>query len=182
MTPHTFKSFFSKLFMSCKHEILISKLELKLNSFEKRINFLEENNNKLIIENKKLKKENKELKGKLKVYENSNTPSSKRRNKKQTKEPHKKSGRPEGHKGSGRPYPKPTEEQEFSSSCCPNCSSTMIKKINEETIIQEEISKPEPIKVIKNTIFNYKCYGCKRHFEAKNDISKHSRIGIIVSE
>ncbi len=143
---------------------LTKRLESKLDSLEKEV--------------RKLKRENKKLKGKLKAYENSNTPSSKKRNKKQTKGPHKKSGRPKGHEGSGRPYPEPTEEQEFSSSCCPNCSSLMIEKVSEETIIQEEISKPEPIRVIKNTIFNYKCHGCKRQFESRNDVLKHSRVGI----
>jgi len=164
MTTHLFKLAFSVLFMSCNHDSIIERLESRLNFLEKEV--------------KLLKKENKELKNKLKVYENSNTPSSKKRNKKQTKGPHKKSGRKEGHEGSGRPYPEATEEQEFSSSCCPNCSSLMIEKLGEETIIQEEISKPEPIKIIKNKIYNYKCHGCKRHFEAKNDVLKHSRVGI----
>ncbi len=143
---------------------LIQRLESRLNSLEKEI--------------KVLKRENKKLKSKLKAYENSNTPSSKKRNKKQTKGPHKKSGRSEGHEGSGRPYPEPTEKQEFSNSCCPNCSSLMIEKLGEETIIQEEISRPKPIRVIKNRIFNYKCHDCKRHFEAQNDVLKNSRIGI----
>lgn len=157
---------------------LIKRLESKLNQLEKRVCSLEKENKQLRKENRQLKKENKELKAKLKAYENSNTPSSKKRNKKQTKGPYKKSGRKKGHEGSGRPYPKPNEELEFSSSCCPNCSSFLINKIGEDTIIQEEISKPEPVRVIKNKIFNYKCQSCKRHFEAKNDVLKNSRIGI----
>lgn len=163
--------------MNSENSILL-RLELKLIKLEKRVSFLEIENKALKLENKELKTDNKMLKSKLKSYENSNTPSSKKRNKKQTTQPHKTSGRLNGHKGSGRPYPELTEEQNFSSSCCPNCSSSFIEKLGEETIIQEEISKPEPIKVIKNIIFNYRCNGCNRNFEAKNDVLKNSRIGI----
>jgi regulator of replication initiation timing len=53
---------------------LLLRLESKLITLENRVSFLEK-------ENKELKAENKELKSRLKIYENSNTPSSKKRNK-----------------------------------------------------------------------------------------------------
>jgi transposase len=159
---------------------ILLRLESKLIVLENRVSFLEKENKELKIQNKALKAENKELKGRLKIYENSNTPSSKKRNKKQTIGPHSSPGRCEGHKGSGRPYPKPTHEQVFSNSCCPNCTSSDINLLDKQIIIQEEISKPIPVKVIKNTIFNYKCKTCNQQFEAKNDILKNSRIGINV--
>jgi len=199
MTLQPLKVYFSITFMSCNHASLIERLESRLDFLEKEnLNNkeifkglksdheeiktqtldLQKENKELKLEVKQLKKENKILKGKLKAYENSNTPSSKKRNKKQTQGPYKKSGREKGHPGSGRPFPKPTEEKEFKNSCCPNCSSIKIEELGKETIIQEEISKPEPIRVIKNTIFKYKCKCCNRSFEAKNDVFKHSRVGI----
>ena len=166
-------------------ESLIRSLELKFNNLEKRVYSLEEENIKLKAENKKLKKENKQLKlenkklkSRLKAYENSNTPSSKKRNKKQTQGPYKKSGQPKGHKGSGRPFKAPTEEQEFKEFECSHCSSPQIVIVDVEDIIQEEIPKPEPVKVIKNRIYKYACKCCGNHFEAKNNIFKKSRIGL----
>ena len=138
---------------------------------------------KMKEEIKSLKAENKELKARLKIYENSNTPSSKKRNKKQTNEPKKSSGREVGHIGSGKVYLKPTHTQNFSSSCCPNCFCSQIKKIDETIIINEEISSPKPVKVIKNIIYNFKCNNCERKFESKNDVLKKSRFGInVISE
>lgn len=164
--------------MSNNHDSIIKRLESRMDSLENKVKTLKQENKKLKTENKELKKEVKQLKSKLKAYENSHTPSSKRRNKKQTKGPYKKSGREKGHKGSGRAYPEPSEEIEFKEEFCPKCSSPQIEVIDIEESIQEEISKPEPVKVIKNKIYKYICKHCKTKFEAKNNVLKKSRFGI----
>lgn len=123
---------------------------------------------------KKLEKENEELKKRIEklekflhMYENAHTPSSRLIFKpvKQDNASNKPRGRPEGHEGTTRAYKKPDRVLEKKRTKC-DCKRKL-KFLYSESMIVEEIPKPQPI-IVTEFIINH--YECKEHGEI---ISKH---------
>ncbi|MCX6803365.1 MAG: IS66 family transposase [Candidatus Diapherotrites archaeon] len=112
------------------------------------------------------------LEARLRVYENSNTPSSKQRFKKRPRDPNGKLGAPLGHPKWEREQPEPTKTVEHSETQCPHCKHKLDKPIKTDRRVIEEIPKPQPIQVVEHLVNHYHCRHCNKHVVAKNNLPK----------
>lgn len=122
---------------------------------------------KLQRENEELKKRVEKLEKFLHIYENAHTPSSRLIFKpvKKDNNDSKPRGRPEGYEGTTRAFPKPDRVLEKKRKRC-DCKRKL-KFLYSESMIIEEIPKPQPIIVTEFIINHYKC---EEHGEI---VSKH---------
>jgi transposase len=136
---------------------------------------------KLTAENTRLKEENTELKRRLALYENPNTPPSRRiyPTRRPAGEGRRFPGRPRGHRGSTRPRPKPdvvkAPEWKDRCECCgaPLCEPSYVAHR-----IVEEISNPAPRQVIDFLEFRWKCEACGSSTVARHpDCPPEGRFG-----
>ncbi len=119
-----------------------------------------------------------ELEAKLLLYENPNTPSSKKRfREKKDDEGEKPKGRPPGAEGSTRPTPEPTETIEAKEDKCPYCHSLLGLPAFIESKVIEELPAPVALRIIRFLIAHYDCR-CGRHVVARHpDLPTGGRFG-----
>jgi len=118
----------------------------------------------LTAENTRLKEENTELRHRLALYENPNTPPSRRRyptRPRAGKDGRRFPGRPGGHPGKTRPTPKPDvvkapEWKEW----CERCGAPLGMPSYVAHRIVEEISNPAPRQVIDYLEYRWRCEAC----------------------
>jgi hypothetical protein len=134
---------------------------------------------KLIAE---LREENSLLKRRLTLYENANTPPSRRRypTRPRTRTSEKRfPGRPKGHLGRTRPTPKPdvVKAPEWKEEC-PRCGRRLGPPSFVGHRVVEEISNPSPKTVIDFLEFEGKCEACGAHVVARHpDCPPDGRLG-----
>lgn len=100
-----------------------------------------------------------DLEKRLDAYENAHTPYSHRIFKPRPKPSNGKRGRPNGYKGTTRPVPKPDKTIETKFDKCPDCGSKL-KHFYKESMIVEEIPKPQPVVVTEFINNHYLCNNC----------------------
>lgn len=142
---------------------------------------LQENVQKLTEENSKLKEENAELRRRLAVYENPNTPPSRRMYPSRPRKTGGKRfpGRPCGHLGNTRPKPRPdiVKAPELKEKC-ERCGAPLGEPRYVNHCIVEEISNPAPRQVIDFLEFEWKCKACKAYTVARHpDCPPDGRFG-----
>ena len=113
-----------------------------------------------------------ELKRRLALYENPNTPPSRRRYPPRShprKDGKRFPGRPEGHPGSTRPRPKPdvVKAPEWKDRC-ERCGTPLGEPSYVDHRIVEEISNPAPKQVIDFLEFDWECEACGSHTVARH--------------
>lgn len=120
---------------------------------------------------KELEEENAELKRKLALYENPNTPPSRRMypSHKPRSSGKRFPGRPRGHEGKTRPKPRPdiVKAPELKERC-ERCGAPLGEPRYVNHRVVEEISNPQPRYVIDFLEFEWKCKACKAHTVAKH--------------
>jgi len=127
---------------------------------------------------KRLEKRIAELEKRLAAYENAHTPSSHRIFKQKPRQSNGKIGRPEGIKGSTRTFPKPDRQVEKKFNDCPNCKGKLTFLYN-ESMIREDIPKPQPVIVTEFIANHYHCSNCGE-VVAKPEECPDGRFGINV--
>jgi len=136
----------------------------------------------LTAENARLREENTELRRRLALYENPNTPPSRRRypTRRHARKGGKRfPGRPKGHPGSTRPRPKPDvvktpEWKEW----CECCGAPLGKPSYVSHRIVEEISNPAPRQVIDFLEYRWRCEACGSSTVARHpDCPPEGRFG-----
>jgi transposase len=144
----------------------VIELRILLNKALKEIKSLRE-------ENRKLRKRIKELEGKKKERP---VPLFVKPDKK-TKS--KKLGRPKGHSGICRPIPDHIDEEiDYKLDCCPNCGSTVGKKLEQRSRYVEDIVPKQNYKVTKHNISRHWCPCCKKIVEPRpKDVIPNFRFG-----
>jgi len=112
---------------------------------------------KLLKKNQELEKRIEKLEKFLHAYENAHTPPSRLifRPQKQNNDANKPRGRSEGHEGTTRAYKKPDRTLEKKKKKC-DCGKKL-KLLYSESMIIEEIPKPQPIIVTEFIINHYEC-------------------------
>jgi transposase len=135
----------------------------------------------LTAENSKLREENAELRRRLALYENPNTPSSRRMypSHSRTNCGKRFPGRPKGYPGKTRPKPKPdiVKAPEWKDRC-ERCGSPLGEPSYVNHHIVEEISNPSPRQVIDFLEFEWGCKACKAHtFSRHPDCPPDGRFG-----
>lgn len=138
-----------------------------VDGLEQRLAQLEKENLELRQLVVQLQQKIEELENKLAIYDNSNTPSSKKRfGGGKSEEGHgKKRGRPPGAEGSTRPTPEPTETIEAKEDKCPHCHALLGLPAFIESKVIEELPVPEALRIIRFLIAHYDCR-CGRHVVA----------------
>lgn len=137
-----------------------------VDGLEQRLARLEKENQELRQLVVQLQQENTDLKNKLAVYDNSNTPPSKKRFKEKTEgEGGRPRGRPPGAEGSTRPTPEPTETIEAKEEKCPGCHALLGRPAFIESKVIEELPEPVALRIIRFLIAHYDCR-CGRHVVA----------------
>jgi len=125
----------------------------------------------LTVENSKLREENAELRRRLALYENPNTPSSRRMYPSRSRKNCGKRfpGRPVGYPGKTRPKPKPdiVKAPEWKDRC-ERCGTPLGEPRYVNHRVVEEISNPSPRQVIDFLEFEWKCKACKAHTVARH--------------
>jgi transposase len=111
-------------------------------------------------EKKQLEEQVKDLEKQLCFYKNPHTPPSKQVFKKRVPHASKKLGAPLGHKGATREIPEPTRTKNHFLTKCPHCNDFLSKPFDMQERIEEEIPKPQPVKVTKHIIGFYNCKNC----------------------
>jgi len=103
-----------------------------------------------------------ELERRLAVYENPNTPPSQQRfpQRKTRDQPPKPLGRPPGFEGCTRPTPKPDKTVVALEDHCSKCGSKLGEPTGFQTILVEEIPKPQPVQVTEFKLAEYRCRNC----------------------
>jgi len=130
------------------------------------------------LEVQKIKLELEKITKILLAYENAHTPPSQQRNYPKREKSNNKIGAPVGHKGVTRETPKPTETKKLSLSSCPNCSNKLGKPKRIERRIIEEISDPQPLRVIEFFIPHYHCTNCNKEIIANDpELPREGRLG-----
>lgn len=77
-----------------------------------------------------------------------------------------------GHKKYFRKEPKPTETKTYSENNCPRCSAILGIPIKTKRTLEEEIPKPQSIKVTEHLVNHYVCPRCSRKVIAKNNVPR----------
>lgn len=131
---------------------------------------------KLLRRIEELEKKNAELERRLAVYENAHTPYSRKIFKSRPRPSNGKRGRPEGLPGSTRPIPKPDRTVEKKFSKCPNCDSRL-KHLHKESVVIEEIPKPQPIEVVEYISNHYECKNCGEVVAKDENCPERGRFG-----
>ena len=80
-----------------------------------------------------------------------------------------KLGAKKGHPKWERKKPAPNVIVEYKEKSCPHCNSNLGLPTEIKEIIEEEIPKPQPLKVIKHVVNCYKCPKCQRKVISKNN-------------
>ena len=142
---------------------------------------LRERVQRLTAENSKLRKENAELRRRLTLYENSNTPPSRRMypSRGHTNCGKRFPGRPAGYPGKTRSRPKPdvVKAPEWKDRCM-GCGAPLGEPSYVDHRIVEEISNPHPRQVIDYLEFEWKCGACKAHTVSRHpDCPPGGRLG-----
>jgi len=144
--------------------------------------FLQSRVEELTAENTRLKEENTELRHRLALYENPNTPPSRRRyptRPRAGKDGRRFPGRPGGHPGKTRPTPKPDvvkapEWKEW----CERCGAPLGMPSYVAHRIVEEISNPAPRQVIDYLEYRWRCEACGSRTVARHpDCPPEGRFG-----
>ncbi len=135
-----------------------------------------EENKFLKTENEELRKKMEELEKRLAAYENAHTPYSRRMFKPKPKITNAKRGRPSGLPGTTRPIPKPDKTLEVKRSKCPTCRRKL-KFNRKESIIIEDIPKPQPTIVTEFIVNHYNCEGCGEIISKHQDCPDSGRFG-----
>lgn len=123
-----------------------------------------------------LEKQNAEIKRLLAAYENAHTPYSRKLFKQKPKVTDKKRGRPSGLPGSTRPIPRPDRTVEKKFSKCPNCNGKL-NHLRKESIVIEEIPKPQPIVVTEFINNHYECKNCGEVIAKDENCPEQGRFG-----
>lgn len=100
-----------------------------------------------------------ELEKHLAAYENPHTPYSRKVFKQKPKSSNGRKGRPKGYPGTTRPVPKPDRVVEKKLSRCP-CCNKKLRLLYRESLIKEDIPKPQPIIVTEFIVNHYNCKNC----------------------
>jgi transposase len=142
---------------------------------------LRESLKQLTAENSKLREENAELRHRLAIYENPNTPSSRRMypSHSRTNCGKRFPGRPVGYPGKTRPKPKPdiVKAPEWKDRC-ERYGAPLGEPSYVNHRVVEEISNPSPRQVIDFLEFEWKCGACKAHTVSKHpDCPPDGRFG-----
>lgn len=142
---------------------------------------LRESLKQLTAENSKLREENAELRHRLAIYENPNTPSSRRMYPSHIRTNCGKRfpGRPVGYPGKTRPKPKPdvVKAPEWKDRC-EHCGAPLGEPSYVNHRVVEEISNPSPRQVIDFLEFEWRCGACKAHTVSKHpDCPPDGRFG-----
>ncbi len=143
---------------------------------EKEIEKLRRENGKLKKEKEQLEKKVAGLEQQLSFFKNPHTPPSKQFFKRRVLKASKKLGAPLGHKGATREIPEPDETVKHFLINCPKCNDFLGEPFDIEERIEEEIPKPQPIKVTKHIIGFYDCKNCGA-VTAETDLSKEGNFG-----
>jgi transposase len=136
----------------------------------------------LTAENTRLREENAGLIRRLALYENPNTPPSRRRypTRIRTGKGGKRfPGRPRGHPGSTRPRPRPdvVKAPEWKDKC-EGCGAPLDEPSYVDHNIVEEISNPSPKQVIDFLEFEWECGACGSHSVSRHpDCPPNGRFG-----
>jgi len=125
---------------------------------------------------KELEKRVEKLEKRLAAYENAHTPYSRRIFKPRPKASNGKRGRPKGFPGSTRPVPKPDKQVEKKFNRCPDCRGRL-KHLYKESMVIEEIPKPQPIVVTEFIINHYDCENCGEVVAKDEDCPESGRFG-----
>lgn len=125
---------------------------------------------------KKLEKRIMELERRLAAYENAHTPYSHKIFKPRPKVTNGKIGRPSGFSGSTRPTPKPDRTVEKKFSKCPNCNGKL-NHLHKESIVIEEIPKPQPIEIVEYINNHYECKNCGEVVAKDDNCPQQGRFG-----
>jgi transposase-like protein len=136
----------------------------------------------LSAENSELKKEIATLRHRLKLYENPNTPPSRRRYPTRPRSNNcgrRYPGRPKGHPGRTRPFPKPdVVERPKWKDRCERCGTPLGEPSYVNHHIVEDISNPSPKRVIDFLEFEWECEVCGSHTTARHpDCPPNGRFG-----
>jgi transposase len=83
-----------------------------------------------------------------------------------------KLGAKKGHPKWERKNPEPTVTIKYSEKSCPHCDSSLGVPMETKEILEEEIPKPQPLRVVKHVVECYKCPRCKKKIIAKNNAPK----------
>lgn len=136
---------------------------------------------RLETENAGLERENKELKRRLALYENPNTPPSRRRypSRPRSRTSGKRfPGRPKGYPGKTRPVPKPDMVKAPEWDECPRCGTPLGEPHYVSHHVREEISNPSPRVTIDYLEFEGKCRACGARLVARHpDCPPDGRFG-----
>lgn len=124
----------------------------------------------------KLLKRIEELERRLAAYENAHTPYSHKIFMPRPKAINGKRGRPKGFEGSTRPIPKPDRTIEKKFSRCPNCDNEL-KHLYKESMVVEEIPKPQPIVVTEFINNHYECKNCGEVVAKDENCPEKGRFG-----
>jgi transposase len=132
---------------------------------------LRERVQRLTAENSKLREENAELRRRLTLYENPNTPPSRRMypSRGHTNYGERFPGRPAGYLGKTRPRPKPdvVKAPEWKDRC-QRCGAPLGEPSYVNHRVVEEISNPSPRQVIDCLEFEWKCGACGSHTASRH--------------
>lgn len=148
---------------------------------EKESELLRKENELLREENAQLRKKLEELERRLLAYENAHTPPSKQQRKDHYPKPESSSGKRgalEGHEGTTREQPDPTETKTLNLNVCPDCGLPLGQATHVERRVIEELSNPQPLRVIEFFIPHYECKKCKKEVVPTHaELPKTGRLG-----
>lgn len=119
-----------------------------------------------------LEKENKDLKSKLAMFDNENTPSSKKYKSNSKQKSYSKTrfpGKPKGKHGAGIKMPEVTSIEDHKLECCPHCNSQNIQEIGFFTKKVLDIPK-NMVRCVEHRFHNYKCECSKNIISQKEKI------------
>jgi len=161
---------------------VVRKLNARNSKLKREIDIQKGRIIELELRNLKLKKENDMLNRRLKLYENPNTPPSRRRYPKRrscNNSGRRYPGRPKGHPGNTRPKPrqevvKPPSLKER----CERCGAPLGEPCYVNHHVVEEISNPSPKQVIDFLEFEWECDVCGSHAVSRHpDCPPNGRFG-----